>query len=72
MLHRSVNSYPAGQECLRLIEGMELAASRLECRRYGGYVGATTEFSKMEVRINNYMNILHLLIMIIDVIGYYV
>lgn len=35
-------------ECLKLKTGMELAASRLESRRYAGYVGATTEFRKIE------------------------
>jgi secreted PhoX family phosphatase len=35
-------------DCLRLKPGMELAASRLESRRYAGYLGATTEFRKTE------------------------
>lgn len=35
-------------ECLSLKTGMELAASRLESRRYAAYLGATTEFRKME------------------------
>jgi hypothetical protein len=35
-------------ECLRLKPGMELAASRLETRRYAGYLGATTELNKEE------------------------
>lgn len=35
-------------ECLRLRAGMELAASRLESRRYAAYLGATTEFRKLE------------------------
>ncbi|HKE15679.1 MAG TPA: alkaline phosphatase PhoX [Kofleriaceae bacterium] len=35
-------------ECLRLKKGMELAASRLENRRYAAYLGATTEFRKLE------------------------
>lgn len=35
-------------ECLRLKPGMELAASRLESRRYAAYLGATTEFRKLE------------------------
>lgn len=41
-------SYSVKTECLRLVPGMELAASRLESRRYAGYVGATTEFRKNE------------------------
>ncbi|MFZ5445235.1 MAG: PhoX family protein [Myxococcota bacterium] len=36
------------QECLRLKAGQELAASRLETRRYAGYVGATVEWRKIE------------------------
>lgn len=44
---RSINT-ETGRECLRLRAGMELAASRLESRRYAGYVGATTEFRKTE------------------------
>ncbi|NUO52527.1 MAG: DUF839 domain-containing protein, partial [Polyangiaceae bacterium] len=35
-------------ECLSLKTGMELAASRLESRRYAAYLGATTEFRKLE------------------------
>ncbi len=37
-----------GFECLKLKPGMEVAASRLETRRYAAYMGATTEFRKME------------------------
>ncbi len=37
-----------GQECLQLQTGMELAASRLETRRYAAMLGATTEFRKEE------------------------
>ncbi len=37
-----------GRECLRLRPGMELAASRLESRRYAAYIGGTTEFRKTE------------------------
>lgn len=35
-------------KCLQLKPGMELAASRLETRRYAAYLGATTEWEKME------------------------
>ncbi len=35
-------------ECLKLVEGAELAASRLETRRYAALQGATTELSKSE------------------------
>lgn len=38
----------SGAECLQLRPGMELAASRLETRRYAAYLGATLEFRKME------------------------
>ncbi len=37
-----------GDECLRVKEGMERQASRLETRRYAAVLGATTEFSKAE------------------------
>jgi len=37
-----------GRECLKLKPGQELAASRLESRRYAAYEGATTEFRKTE------------------------
>ncbi|GGD45576.1 hypothetical protein GCM10012288_19890 [Malaciobacter pacificus] len=43
----SINT-SAGHECLKIKEGMELAASRLETRRYAAYMGATTEFRKEE------------------------
>ena len=35
-------------ECLALKPGMETAASRLETGRYAAYMGATTEFRKLE------------------------
>ena len=35
-------------ECLALRPGMETAASRLETGRYAAYMGATTEFRKLE------------------------
>ena len=35
-------------ECLKVKQGMELYASRLETRRYASMLGATTEFRKME------------------------
>lgn len=38
----------ARAECLKVKPGMELAASRLETRRYASMLGATTEFRKME------------------------
>jgi secreted PhoX family phosphatase len=37
-----------GTEWLKLKPGMEKAAAFLETRRYAAYLGATTEFSKME------------------------
>lgn len=37
-----------GQECLQVKPGMELAASRLETRRYAALKGATTELRKEE------------------------
>ena len=44
---RAINT-ETGRECLRLKPGQELAASRLETRRYAAYIGATTEFRKTE------------------------
>ncbi|WP_224364021.1 alkaline phosphatase PhoX [Hyalangium versicolor] len=44
---RAINT-ETGRECLRLKSGQELAASRLESRRYAAYVGGTTEFRKTE------------------------
>ena len=37
-----------GTECLKVKDGMEKAASRLETRRYAAMNGGTTEFRKME------------------------
>jgi len=42
----NANGY--GEECLQIKQGMELAASRLETRRYAAMLGATTEFRKEE------------------------
>lgn len=38
----------SSDECLKLKSGMEKAAAFLETRRYATYLGATTEFTKME------------------------
>lgn len=45
--YKKVRSY-TGTEWLRLKPGMEKAAAFLETRRYAAYLGATTEFTKME------------------------
>ena len=45
--YRAINT-ETGRECLRLKPGQEVAASRLESRRYAAYVGGTTEFRKTE------------------------
>jgi len=45
--YKKVATY-AGTEWLRLKPHMEKAAAFLETRRYAAYLGATTEFSKME------------------------
>ena len=45
--YRKVQTY-MGTEWLRLMPGMEKAAAFLETRRYAAYLGATTEFTKME------------------------
>lgn len=44
---KSVNT-TMGAECLKLKDGMDEIASRLETRRYAALKGATTEFRKME------------------------
>lgn len=44
----SINANGIGQECLKLKTGMEVAASRLETRRYAAMMGATTELRKEE------------------------
>jgi secreted PhoX family phosphatase len=44
---KKVQTY-MGTEWLRLKSGMEKAAAFLETRRYAAYLGATTEFTKME------------------------
>jgi len=44
----NVDHSVTGAECLRLKPDMTLAASRLENRRYAAYLGATTEFRKLE------------------------
>jgi len=46
--YTSINTGGLGQECLKLKEGMEKLASRLETRRYAAYLGATTELNKEE------------------------
>jgi len=46
--YRMIRAGHSGDEILRLKDGMEQAAAFLESRRYAGYVGATTEFNKME------------------------
>lgn len=40
-------------ECLKVKEGMEAVASRLETRRMASMLGATTEFRKMEGLVHN-------------------
>lgn len=43
-----VRAGSSSDECLKLKAGMEKAAAFLETRRYAAYLGATTEFTKME------------------------
>lgn len=45
---RMIRAGHSGNEFLRLKPGMEKAAAFLEARRYAAYLGATTEFNKME------------------------
>ncbi|WP_428026484.1 PhoX family protein [Arcobacter sp.] len=50
-----------GHECLKVKDGMDEVASRLESRRYAAIKGATTEFRKMEgITYNSNDNILYL------------
>lgn len=44
----AANTGGTGVECLKVKEGMETVASRLESRRYSAMLGATTELSKFE------------------------
>lgn len=46
--YRPVRAGQSTTEYLRLRPGMAQAAAFLETRRYAGYLGATTEFNKME------------------------
>jgi secreted PhoX family phosphatase len=45
---RMIRAGHSGDEVLKLKSGMETAAAFLEPRRYAAYLGATTEFNKME------------------------
>jgi secreted PhoX family phosphatase len=50
-----------GLECLKVKPGMDIAASRLETRRYAALKGATTEWRKMEgITYNPDMNQLYI------------
>ncbi len=44
----SLSHYRANVECLKIKDGMETAASRIETGRYASMKGATAEFAKME------------------------
>tara|TARA_B110001454_G_scaffold165606_1_gene155375 strand:+ start:653 stop:2554 length:1902 start_codon:yes stop_codon:yes gene_type:complete len=44
----AINAGGKGLECLKVNDGMETVASRLETRRYAAMLGATTEFRKEE------------------------
>jgi len=44
----NANTDVSGNECLKVKDGMDKAASRLETRRYAAIKGGTTEFNKME------------------------
>lgn len=50
-----------GEECLKINEGMEKTASRLETRRYAALKGATVEWEKMEgITLDESTNTLYL------------
>ncbi|RXJ65836.1 alkaline phosphatase [Halarcobacter ebronensis] len=56
----SVNT-TTGAECLKVKEGKEEIASRMEARRYAAMLGATTEFRKMEgITYNPNENVVYL------------
>ncbi len=46
--YKHIRAGSSFDECLKLKPGMEKAAAFLETRRYAAYLGATTEFEKME------------------------
>ncbi|NCO15923.1 MAG: DUF839 domain-containing protein [Alphaproteobacteria bacterium] len=46
--YKTIRAGHSGDEVLKLKPGMEKAAAFLESRRYAAWVGATTEFNKME------------------------
>ncbi|KAI8107586.1 hypothetical protein M9435_002614 [Picochlorum sp. BPE23] len=46
--YTSINQGGRGIECIKLVEGQENTAAFFEPRRYGAYLGATTEASKWE------------------------
>ncbi|MDR9438592.1 MAG: DUF839 domain-containing protein [Halomonas sp.] len=46
--YRMIRAGHSGDEILRLKDGMEQAAAFLESRRMAAYLGATTDFNKME------------------------
>lgn len=46
--YRMIRAGHSGDEILRLKDGMEKASAFLESRRYAAWLGATTEFNKME------------------------
>lgn len=48
MYSQQNSAHIAGRPCHKMQEGAEVLAAFFETRRYGGYMGATTEFSKWE------------------------
>ena len=46
--YKMIRAGHSGDEIVRLKDGMELAAAFLESRRMAAYLGATTDFNKME------------------------
>lgn len=64
--YRSIN-FKGSQECLLLKPGMDIAASRLETRRYAAYIGATVEMRKEEgITYNPHNHTMYLAIAEID------
>jgi len=65
--YRAIRAGHSTTEYLRLKAGMEKAAAFLETRRYAAYLGATTEFNKMEgVAVNPAERTLYLAMSYVD------
>jgi secreted PhoX family phosphatase len=65
--YKAIRAGQSSTEYLRLKAGKEQAAAFLESRRYAAYLGATTEFNKMEgVAVNTQDKVVYLAMSYID------